>query len=325
MNDHLIYDSYDVQIGSIGSKLYQHIGNDDIHLSAEDREKLNSIQISSSDSSDGSTVSDLQIELNNKANKDDIPTKVSQLENDLNFLSEIPDYYTTESEVKQMIASYGSGDGTQFDFVTKDEVQRMIQDAIIDAGSIQSNQLINFVKTSELDSFGLNMNMANINTPKYYVVTYGDYAIGTLKMFSDISRHVLVQMLDTQCTLKDGQLDFLTHTDSAVYTYVRMFSYDAPGLSGVTEPFTWTDWARKDVYDDEVSFMGIATPTTVPYVNIATNKNMCYIAVTPGTYTNFIQIDDDPIVVNEGETVLMMGRYSTSMESKSFWEKTVLN
>ena len=76
MNDHLIYDSYDVQIGSIGSKLYQHIDNDDIHLSAEDREKLNSIQISSSGSGDSSTTGDLQIELNNKADKDDIPTKV---------------------------------------------------------------------------------------------------------------------------------------------------------------------------------------------------------------------------------------------------------
>jgi hypothetical protein len=37
MNDHLIYNSYDVQIGSVGAKLYQHINNDDIHLSEEDR------------------------------------------------------------------------------------------------------------------------------------------------------------------------------------------------------------------------------------------------------------------------------------------------
>ena len=78
MNDHLIYDSYDVQIGSVGAKLYQHINNDDIHLSEEDRKKLDSITIDSS-SSDGNsaTIGDLQIELNNKADKDDIPTKVS--------------------------------------------------------------------------------------------------------------------------------------------------------------------------------------------------------------------------------------------------------
>ena len=103
MNDHLIYDSYDVQIGSVGAKLYQHINNDDIHLSEEDRQKLDSIKLNSSDSEDGTSIGNLQIELDNKADKDDIPTKVSQLENDLNFLSEIPDYYTTEEEVKLLI------------------------------------------------------------------------------------------------------------------------------------------------------------------------------------------------------------------------------
>ena len=40
-------------------------------------------------------------ELNNKANKIDIPTKVSQLENDNRYISSIPDEYITEGELEQ--------------------------------------------------------------------------------------------------------------------------------------------------------------------------------------------------------------------------------
>ena len=42
-------------------------------------------------------------ELNNKADKSDIPTKVSQLENDSNYLTNIPNEYVTETELNDVL------------------------------------------------------------------------------------------------------------------------------------------------------------------------------------------------------------------------------
>lgn len=313
MNDHLIYDSYDVQIGSIGSKLYQHIGNDDIHLSAEDREKLNSIQISSSDSSDGSTISDLQIELNNKADKDDIPTKVSQLENDLNFLSEIPDYYTTEEEVKLLIKDIQSGD-------------------ISITPTIDPATTVGIVSIDELDDFGKNwIKEITLETPKYYIVTNTllnqTLPVGTLKTFTDDSKHVIVQVFDSQYEINDDSDNqtFSAHTDYDVKTYVRFFNMGAPGLGDEVPIRSWTRWRRKDVYTDAISFMGIATPTTTPPL-VINKKPICYIATEAGTYTNLLSYSNTPIVVEDGEVALLIGRKNLQkLDPNSYWVKTTIS
>ena len=173
MNDHLIYDSYDVQIGSVGAKLYQHINNDDIHLSEEDRQKLDSIKLNSSDSEDGTTIGNLQIELNNKADKDDIPTKVSQLENDLNFLSEIPDYYTTEEEVKLLIEELAGSGGGSGDNPDLSDIQDQIDELtrLVNQYGITIEQLRQLIEENTSDITNLEETIQNI---EQNIINLGD-------------------------------------------------------------------------------------------------------------------------------------------------------
>lgn len=106
----LIDHGQDVRIGSVASKLYTHINNETVHVTPDEKEILK--QLAEGESSIGDideSIDNLQYQLNNKADKDEVPTKVSQLENDLNFITEIPDYYTTEEEVKLLIQSFLTG------------------------------------------------------------------------------------------------------------------------------------------------------------------------------------------------------------------------
>ena len=74
------------------------------------------------------SIDDLQYQLNNKADKDEIPTKVSQLENDLNYISEIPDYYTTEEEVKLLIQSFLTGGDFELDLSEiQDQIDKLTE------------------------------------------------------------------------------------------------------------------------------------------------------------------------------------------------------
>lgn len=130
--------SQDVRIGGIAGKLYHHINDDTVHLTEEEKKFLQNLQSGDPDSGEGdisSQIDDIYVQLGNKADKEEIPTKVSQLENDMNYLTEIPDYYTTEEEVKLLIQTYvAEGD---FD-VDLDELQKQIK------------QLTNLVNTHEL-------------------------------------------------------------------------------------------------------------------------------------------------------------------------------
>lgn len=173
MNDHLIYDSYDVQIGSVGAKLYQHINNDDIHLSEEDRQKLDSIKLNSSDSEDGTNIGNLQIELDNKADKDDIPTKVSQLENDLNFLSEIPGYYTTEEEVKLLIKELAGSGGSSGDNPDLSDIQDQIDELtrLVNQYGITIEQLRQLIEENTSDITNLEETIQNI---EQNIINLGD-------------------------------------------------------------------------------------------------------------------------------------------------------
>lgn len=130
--------SQDVRIGGIAGKLYHHINDDTVHLTEEEKKFLQNLQLGDPDSGEGdisSQIDDIYVQLGNKADKEEIPTKVSQLENDANYLTEIPDYYTTEEEVKLLIQTYvADGD---FD-VDLDELQKQIK------------QLTDLVNTHEL-------------------------------------------------------------------------------------------------------------------------------------------------------------------------------
>lgn len=92
-------------------ELREHTENNDIHVTAEDKERWNSTSeaiFGSSDPSDGDTSSTI------------IPTKVSQLVNDEGYLKEIPSYYATEAEVRSWldnyvtITDYEAGEGNHY-------------------------------------------------------------------------------------------------------------------------------------------------------------------------------------------------------------------
>jgi len=86
-------------------ELREHTENNDIHVTAEDKERWNSTSeaiFGSSDSSDGDTSSTI------------IPTKVSDLENDVPYLTtDDMSVYATEEEVRSWLDNY----------VTKDEYE----------------------------------------------------------------------------------------------------------------------------------------------------------------------------------------------------------
>lgn len=320
--------SQNVHIGSIAGKLYQHTHNESVHITQKEKELLNSLSSSDSTntmSDENTTLEDIQIQLNNKANISDIPTKVSQLENDMNFLTEIPDHYITESELEIKLSLIQdpptklSQLQNDTNFVTEDEVKQIVDET--ETQDVENYKLINSIDFSELDSLG-NTYQVQVDRPKYYVVTtntsHGTVVIGTLKMFSDDSLHVLVQILDTQYIVgADGNLTLGSHRDNEVYTYIRMFNFNAPGLSG-QDPFTWTKWRLKDYYSGQIAFMGIANLSTTPVADVLPGRPVCYIACTPGTYTNF----DSDITLQSGETALLIGNWSVS--GGTLWNKTTI-
>ena len=70
--------SFGVQLASIGVKLSNHIANHSVHVTQEEKDKWNSKE----------DFTQVLEQLYNKANVSDIPTKLSQLENDINIVSE---------------------------------------------------------------------------------------------------------------------------------------------------------------------------------------------------------------------------------------------
>lgn len=120
--------SQDVRIGGVAGKLYHHINDDTVHLTEEEKKFLQNLQSGDPDNGEGdisSQIDDIYVQLGNKADKEEIPTKVSQLENDMNFISEIPDYYTTEEEVKLLIQAYVEEGELEIDI---DELKKQIEE-----------------------------------------------------------------------------------------------------------------------------------------------------------------------------------------------------
>lgn len=118
--------SQDVHIGGVAGKLYRHINDNSVHLTLDEKKLLDKLSAEDSEGGDiTSSIDDIYVQLGNKADKDEIPTKVSQLENDMNFISEIPDYYTTEEEVKLLIQAYVEEGDLEVDL---DELKKQIEE-----------------------------------------------------------------------------------------------------------------------------------------------------------------------------------------------------
>lgn len=153
--------SQDVRIGGIAGKLYQHIGDDSVHLTKEEKTILQNLQQQDSDS-DGTSFDSIFVQLNNKADKDEIPTKVSQLENDLNFISEIPDYYTTEEEVKLLIKELtGIDSGEDIDL---NEILDKIEDLtqLVNEHGITIDQLREMIEQNSSEITDIKESISNI-------------------------------------------------------------------------------------------------------------------------------------------------------------------
>lgn len=120
-----------VGISNVDSRLQQHIDNDNVHITEEERKKLSELVNKEDSVIDESSVA---ISLKNKADKTEIPTKVSQLVNDKGYITIIPDYYITEAELaikdylptadyrKQILEVINSQDITLVDYYTKEEI-----------------------------------------------------------------------------------------------------------------------------------------------------------------------------------------------------------
>lgn len=157
----LIDHGQDVRIGSVASKLYTHINNETVHVTPDEKEILK--QLAEGESSIGDineSIDNLQYQLNNKADKDEIPTKVSQLENDLNYITEIPDYYTTEEEVKLLIQSFLTGGDFEVDLSgIQEQIDRLSQ--MIDNQQITIDQLKQQISSIVQDMGDLETNIEN--------------------------------------------------------------------------------------------------------------------------------------------------------------------
>ena len=75
------------------SKYDKHIQDTTVHITQKERDAWNSAS---------AAISGVNIisALSNKADREDVPTKVSQLQNDMGYLNEVPEEYLTELELK---------------------------------------------------------------------------------------------------------------------------------------------------------------------------------------------------------------------------------
>lgn len=141
----------DVRIGGIAGKLKQHTDNTNVHLTNDEKTLLQKLKSKQDSDGDVSTIiDDFQYQLNNKADKEEIPTKVSQLENDMNYLTEIPDYYTTEEEVKLLIQEFAvSGDFDVDLDALQEQVNKLVQ--ITNQYGIDIEQLRSLINQNSQD------------------------------------------------------------------------------------------------------------------------------------------------------------------------------
>lgn len=136
--------SFGVQLASIGVKLSNHIANHSVHVTQEEKDKWNSKE-------DFTKVLE---QLYNKANVSDIPTKLSQLENDINIVSENDVY--SKSIIDQKLLNVNNSINT-----LSDRIDNIISD--IDLSDYYNKSEIDDI-ISNLEVSGIAMAEANTTT-----------------------------------------------------------------------------------------------------------------------------------------------------------------
>lgn len=120
---------------SLLTKLKDHIDDRNVHVTLEEKERWNK-------KADGLSLEELELKLLKKANISDIPTLISELKNDVPYL--------TAEALNSKLAGLDYvtwADLKYKDYITADEVNRLIRNVVIDPTNIN---LYEYVKKSEL-------------------------------------------------------------------------------------------------------------------------------------------------------------------------------
>lgn len=136
--------SFGVQLASIIVKLSNHIANHSVHVTQEEKDKWNSKE----------DFTQVLEQLYNKANVSDIPTKLSQLENDINIVSENDVY--SKSIIDQKLLNVNNSINT-----LSDRMDNIISD--IDLSDYYNKSEIDDI-ISNLEVSGIAMAEANTTT-----------------------------------------------------------------------------------------------------------------------------------------------------------------
>lgn len=136
--------SFGVQLASIGVKLSNHIANHSVHVTQEEKDKWNSKE----------DFTQVLEQLYDKANVSDIPTKLSQLENDINIVSENDVY--SKSIIDQKLLNVNDQINT-----LSDRIDNIISD--IDLSDYYNKSEIDDI-ISNLEVSGITMAEANTTT-----------------------------------------------------------------------------------------------------------------------------------------------------------------
>lgn len=120
---------------SLLTKLKDHIDDHNVHVTLEEKERWNK-------KADGLSLEELELKLLKKANISDIPTLISELKNDVPYL-------TAESlNAKLNALDFVTWADLKYkDYITADEVNRLIRNIVIDPSNIN---LYDYVKKNEL-------------------------------------------------------------------------------------------------------------------------------------------------------------------------------
>lgn len=130
---------------SLLTKLKDHIDDRNVHVTLEEKERWNK-------KADGLSLEELEMKLLKKANISDIPTLISELKNDVPYL--------TADTLKTILAGLDYitwADLKYKDYITTDEVNRLIRNIVIDPFD---ERLSGFVRREDL---------ATINNQKLYL------------------------------------------------------------------------------------------------------------------------------------------------------------
>ena len=136
--------SFGVQLASIGVKLSNHIANHSVHVTQEEKDKWNSKE----------DFTQVLEQLYDKANVSDIPTKLSQLENDINIVSENDVY--SKSIIDQKLLNVNNSINT-----LSDRMDNIMSD--IDLSDYYNKSEIDDI-ISNLEVSGITMAEANTTT-----------------------------------------------------------------------------------------------------------------------------------------------------------------